>query len=155
MAVTDLYEADFYLWTQAQAEALRAEARRRGAGSNAIDWERLATEVGDLGARDVRECFSRVRTILEHLWKLAASSAVEPRRGWTETVLTQRADLADALTPAIRALMEAQLEAAHVRAYASAAKAFSLHEPDAADRLDPAQRWTLAQVLGEQDDPLQ
>ena len=152
MTAVDLYGADFYLWTQAQAEALRAEARRRG-GSNAIDWLNLAEEVGDMGARDVRECFSRIRTVLEHLWKLEASIAEAPRRGWTETVLTQRGDLADALTPAIRKLMEDQLEQAHERAFAAASKALELHEPDALQRLDPRRRWSLAQVLGE-DEPL-
>ena len=152
MTAVDLYGADFYLWTQAQADALRAEARRRG-GSNAIDWLNLAEEVGDMGARDVRECFSRIRTVLEHLWKLEASIAEAPRRGWTETVLTQRGDLADALTPAIRKLMEDQLEQAHERAFAAASKALELHEPDALQRLDPRRRWSLAQVLGE-DEPL-
>ena len=154
MTVADLYDEDFYLWTQAQAEALRAEARRRGGGSNAIDWTNLAEEVGDMGARDVRECFSRVRTILEHLWKIQASLAEPPRRGWTETVLTQRGDLADALTPTIRKLMEEQLTAAHERAFAAASKAIQLHEADAVARLDPARRWSLAQILGEEDDPL-
>ena len=154
MSIPDLYDEDFYLWTQAQAEALRAEGRRPRAGSNAIDWAHLAEEVGDLGARDIRECFSRVRTILEHLWKLETSAATEPRRGWAETVLTQRGDLADALTPSIRKLMEEQLVAAHERAFALAAKSLGLYEPEAAARLDAQRRWSLAQVLGEENDPL-
>ena len=154
MSIADLYDEDFYLWTQAQAEALRTEARRRRGGSNTVDWARLAEEVGDMGARDVRECFSRVRTILEHLWKLEVSTSAEPRRGWTETVLTQRGDLADALTPTIRGIMEEQLATAHERALASAAKSLGLYEPEAVARLDPQRRWSLAQVLGEQNDPL-
>jgi hypothetical protein len=41
----DLYNQDFYLWTQAQAAALSA-----GAGaSNALDYEHLAEEVEALG----------------------------------------------------------------------------------------------------------
>jgi hypothetical protein len=155
VSAVDLYEEDFYLWTQAQADALRAEARRaRGGGSNVIDRAHLAEEVADLGARDVRECFSRIRTILEHLWKLEASQMDAPRLGCTETILTQRTDLQDALTPSIRRMMEARLEEAHARASANAETSLRLHEAPALSRLDASRRWTLPQILGEADDPL-
>lgn len=140
----DLYDLDFYAWTQAQAEALR----RRGRGGNALDYDNLAEEVGDMGLREYRECFSRVRTILEHFMKLEASSAEEPRRGWTETILTQQADLADALTPSIRHMLVQDLERARKRAFSLVSRSFKLYEPDALQRLDPARRWTLEEIFG-------
>jgi len=147
----DLYERDFYLWTQRQAEALRAEAKRRP-GSNEVDWDHVAEEIEDMGGRDVRECFSRVRTILENLYKLAWTARGEPVGGWRTTVLTQRQDLQDALTATIRAKVDDELERLHLGAIARATSAFETEEP-AAPR-DVSVRWTLAQILGEEDDPL-
>ena len=43
----DLYAEDFYVWTQAQAEALRRLAETRWNGP--LDLEHLAEEVEDLG----------------------------------------------------------------------------------------------------------
>lgn len=147
----DLYERDFYLWTQRQAEALRAEAKRRP-GSNEVDWDHVAEEIEDMGGRDVRECYSRVRTILEHLYKLAWSARVEPRAGWRTTILTQRQDLRDAMTPSIKPKVEAELERLHLGALERAEDAFANEEP-AAPR-DVSLRWSLPQILGEENDPL-
>ena len=54
----DLYEDDFYAWTQAQAQALRAPGMR---ASNVVDWERVAEEIEDLGKRDVLAVQSLLR----------------------------------------------------------------------------------------------
>lgn len=148
---SDLYERDFYLWTQRQAEALRAEAKRHP-GSNAVDWGNVATEIEDMGGRDVRECYSRVRTILEHLYKLAWTKRTEPAAGLKTTILTQRQDLLDALTATIRPKVEAELERLHLGALDRAVVAFEAEEP-AAER-DASLRWTLPQVLGEENGPL-
>jgi hypothetical protein len=147
-----LYDDDFYLWSQDQAAALRAAAARAGDRANAIDWELLAGEVEDLGGSQLRECYSRVRTIIEHLAKLASSNREEPRSGWRRTVRVQRADLADALTPSIRRLVEARLEVLHAQAFEAARDAIEAEEPGLAVPSD--RRWTLAQILGEIDDPL-
>ncbi|MEQ1618567.1 MAG: DUF29 domain-containing protein [Terricaulis sp.] len=148
----DLYERDFYLWTQAQAEALRAEAQRRAGGSNAVDWEHVAEEIEDMGGRDVRECYSRAATIIEHLFKLAWSQQKEPVGGWRITILTQRRDLDLTLTPSIRRKLEEKLEELHVRALVLAEDAFKTNEPTTPR--DASLRWTLEQILGEVGDPL-
>ncbi len=148
----DLYERDFYQWTQAQGEALRAEAARRGGGSNAVDWERVAEEIEDMGGRDVRECYSRASTIIEHLFKLAWTLQKDPVGGWRITILTQRRDLDLTLTPSIRRKLEEKLEELHVRALVVADEAFKTNEPAAPP--DASLRWTLEQVLGERNDPL-
>jgi Domain of unknown function DUF29 len=84
-----LYQRDFFEWTQAQAQALR-EAARVGANLP-LDWENLAEEIESLGRRDRRELRSRISRVLEHLLKLQFSPAHEPRDGWVETIMTQRA----------------------------------------------------------------
>lgn len=148
----DVYELDFYEWTKAQAEALRAEARRAGR-SNAIEWERVAEEIEDMGKSDLRECYARVRTILEHLFKLAWSERQEPRRSWEATILVHRSDLEPVLTASLRAQVEQELDDLHRRAAKLAERTFLDHEPS--ERVDASLRWSLPQILGEADDPIE
>ncbi len=152
MSVSDLYDEDFYLWTQAQAEALRAEARRRG-GSNELDWAHLAEEVGDLGKSDLRECLSRTSTIIEHLLKLSASQQTPPRAGWRATVKTQRTHLKRVLTKSLRAKVVAELDVLHADARDLVATLLEADEP-AALPLDRAMFWSLQEILGEENDPI-
>ena len=153
MSIVDLYDEDFYLWTQAQADALRAEARRRSPGSNTIDWVNLAEEVGDLGKSDLRECLSRAGTIIEHLMKLAASAQSAPRAGWMVTVKTQRAELKRVLTPSLRAKVKIEVAGLHDDARDIVTTAFGADEPDALP-LDTARAWSLEEILGETNDPI-
>jgi hypothetical protein len=95
-----LYEQDFYAWTKAQAGLLRA-------GRYAdLDLEHLIEEVDDLGESLKRSVRSRIRTIMEHFLKLEHFPAQDPRGGWYDTVLAQRSDLVDELTPSIRGEVE-------------------------------------------------
>ena len=91
----ELYQEDFHVWTQRQAELLRA--RRY----DELDLEHLIEEVEDLGAAAKKSVRSRARTIIEHLLKLQHSPAVDPRPGWRDTVRGQRDDLLDDLTPSV------------------------------------------------------
>lgn len=144
----DLYEQDFYLWTQQQAEALRA----RGKGNAAVEWDKLAEEVEDMGKSERRESFSRTATIIEHLFKLAWSGREAPRAGWRSTIRTQRRDLALTLTPTLRRQVEAALEKLHHDVALDVADTFQSDEPTV--QRDPSLRWTLPQILGEADDPI-
>lgn len=86
-----LYGQDFYLWTQAQAEALRAEAARPGghkASSNAIDWDLVAVvqhglSGADTGRRRSRRSDRNWTTTSHHLsagsWRrLSNASMLKP-----------------------------------------------------------------------------
>jgi Domain of unknown function DUF29 len=77
------YEADFFAWTQEQAQLLRARGRL------GLDWDNLAEEIESMGRRDRRELESRLRKIIHHLLKWQ----VQPeRRGrsWRDTLIEQR-----------------------------------------------------------------
>ena len=90
-----LYDEDFLAWTKQQAKALRAAAT---AGSNLrLDWEHLAEEVEDLGKSDRRELRSQIRRIIRHLAKLQWSPAIDPRRGWRESIRDARSEIQDVL----------------------------------------------------------
>ena len=84
----DLYDEDFYAWTQDQAAALRRLAAERWNGP--LDLERLAEEVEDLGS----ERRDAVLSLLERLCSTCSSSNTRPsdrpRRGWLITMRNAR-----------------------------------------------------------------
>ena len=80
MSTDALYETDFVVWTERQAEALRAAARERS--NLPIDWERVAEEIEDLGSEIRHKIEGLTHQILVHLLKLACSPAQQPRAGW-------------------------------------------------------------------------
>jgi hypothetical protein len=144
----DLYEQDFYLWTQAQAAALRA----RDGGGNALDYEHLAEEVEDLGSAQRNKAESFTRLILQHLYKLATCPDAQPAGHWRVEIENWRADLEHVLTGAIRRDLLANLDRIHQRAARIAATDLANYERDAI--LDASRHWTLPQILGEADDLL-
>lgn len=105
------YDTDLVLWSEQQARLLRRLAH--GEQSNGRpdrdnpDWNNIAEEIESLGKSDRRELRNRVVTILEHLIKLRASPASEPRAGWRRTVLEKKGQLAILLddSPSLRRML--------------------------------------------------
>jgi hypothetical protein len=87
----ELYRTDLALWSAQQAEALRSAAR--GGSNAAVDWNNVAEEIESLGKSERRTLASHIRTVIEHLMKLQASPARNPRSSWRETVARTRADI--------------------------------------------------------------
>jgi Domain of unknown function DUF29 len=108
---TTLYERDFYAWTREQAERLR-DLR----GDNRLDAERLAEEIEDLGRSERSALRSQFRRLIAHLLKLRFSPATDPRPAWRATVSDARAEIADRMTPSLRADIEADLERLYAQA---------------------------------------
>jgi hypothetical protein len=139
-----LYEEDFYAWSRRQAALLRD-----GRFSD-LDLSHLIEEVEDLGENLYRSVRSRVRTIVEHLLKLEHSPADEPKRVWRETIRTQRADLDEDLTPALRPRVEVGLARSYAKARRDAAAALRDYgEHAAADALPKTCPYTLDQITGQ------
>src|SRR3984893_3776464 len=87
----DLYETDFYVWTQEQAQLLR---ERR---FDDLDLDNLVDEVQSVGSSEKRESRNRLKVLLTHLlkWKVQAG-----RRGdsWSNTIWEQRQNIAAIIT---------------------------------------------------------
>jgi Domain of unknown function DUF29 len=140
----DLYEADFYAWASEQASLLRAGRFQD------LDIDRLVEEVDDLGGALYRSVRSRVRTIIEHLLKLEHASAEEPRAGWHDTILTQRRDLIDDLTPSLKRRLAAEIEQHYARARDTASRSLRRYGEDAAaDALPDRCPYTLERITGD------
>ncbi|MGH6916731.1 MAG: DUF29 domain-containing protein [Geminicoccaceae bacterium] len=140
----DLYERDFYAWSRRQAELLRLQR------FSDLDLAHLIEEVEDLGEAAYRSVRSRVRTIVEHLLKLEHSPASEPKRGWRETIRTQRADLDEDLSAALRPRIEAGLPRFYDKARRDAAAALRDYgEPAAAVALPQTCPYSLDQIMSD------
>jgi len=147
--VSELYDRDFFLWTQEQAAALRAVRK----SNLPLDWDNLAEEIASLGTSQRTELNSQVRRILRHLFKLEASPAADPRVGWRTTVRDARIEIEDLLegSPSLRREIAAVVK----RQSTSAAK---LAAYDLEDHGEPAEAvwarlekggFTAEQVLGD------
>jgi hypothetical protein len=88
--VGSLYDHDFYRWALDQGARLRHAADGGVAG---LDWDNLAEEIESLARRDRRELASHIRTILEHLIKLQASPATDPRENWARSIRKARLEV--------------------------------------------------------------
>lgn len=113
LMATQLYDADFYEWTQQQARALRRMAAERV--NIELDLEHLAEEIESVGGSDKKQVKSRLTTILEHMLKIAYSPAYEPLNGWRGTVRTQRRDLLATLdqSPSLKRVVRDEFESAY------------------------------------------
>jgi hypothetical protein len=84
----ELYEQDFYAWTQTTAELIRA-----GKWYD-LDREALAEEIESLGKSDWRELASRIAVLLRHLLKWRYQPGRRQRgRSWRSTIWEQRSRL--------------------------------------------------------------
>jgi hypothetical protein len=101
----DLYHADYYAWTLAQAEALRA----RKAGENALDYDNLAEEIEDLGRSEARACESLTANIIEHLLKIQFDGDPANVPHWSVEVRAFRRALRKNLSTSLEPRMREQL----------------------------------------------
>ena len=142
-AARDLYDEDFYVWAGRQAELLRA---RR---FDELDLDNLVEEVEDLAGALTRSARSRIRRIVEHLLKLQHSPARDPRGAWYDTVIAQRSDLLDELTPAVRREVGAELPGLYDRARQDAGASLRKHGEAAAAALPETCPYTLDGITGD------
>jgi hypothetical protein len=111
-----LYDSDFFEWTREQAGLLRRLQSERA--NTSLDLENLAEEIESLGKGDLRELTNEIARVIEHLLKLEHSPAVDPRRGWRESVMQHRfeAELILDDSPSFRRLLPERLPKAYRRA---------------------------------------
>jgi hypothetical protein len=97
MKQTNLYDQDFYLWTQRTAAQLRARQ------FDEIDIDNTAEEIESLGRNDRNELNSRLAVLLQHLlkWQFQPDKR---SRSWQATIEVQRRDISKRLeqSPSLR-----------------------------------------------------
>ncbi|MDP2785006.1 MAG: DUF29 domain-containing protein [Sulfurimicrobium sp.] len=123
--MTIRHEQDFYLWTQQQANALKA-------GNLAdVDMQHLAEEIESMGSSEKRELGNRLSVLIAHLLKWQHQPV---RRGnsWRLTIQNQRDDIQDLLedSPSLKLEMKKRMEKAYIRARRMASLEIGLAESD-------------------------
>ena len=136
----DLYERDFAAWARKQAELLQARRFEE------LDLDHLIEEVADLGVSERNAVLNRTRIILEHFLQLEYSPAKNPRRGWEETLITQRSDLEVILSPSLQRDLERDLAKIYARARRDAAKGLRRDRVEE-DSLPGSCPYPIAQIL--------
>jgi hypothetical protein len=127
----ELYEEDFYAWTQQQAQALRTHFRT----DNRLDAEHLAEEVEDLGTSELHAVESYIENVITHLLKLDYSSLDWPRNHWRREILAFRKSLQRRLTPSLRRKVSESFDELYVNARETAAADLLESEPGIRRRL--------------------
>src|SRR3954466_11296255 len=85
-ANSSLYDDDFYLWRQQQAELLR----HGPASANRLDYDLIAEEIEDLGKSELHACQSLCEHIIEHLLKIEYSGLADPLDHWRREITEWR-----------------------------------------------------------------
>jgi hypothetical protein len=146
-----LYEDDVVAWAEQQGQALRDAAR---SNSNLpLDWENLAEEIEDLAKIYRSSLRSHLRRIIQHLVKLQHSPALDPRRGWRQTVSLARLEVNDLLeeSPSLKRQVEPLIKKVMESAIALATSDMEHYDEinPLMSRLISRRTYTMDQVLSD------
>jgi len=139
-----LYDEDFYVWAERQAELLRAGRLDK------LDLENLILEVEGLADVKRSAVLNNARVVIEHLLKLQHSPAQDPRGGWEDSVFEHRSRLEIDLTPRLRQILADELARVYHLARRNSEASLRRHgETAAADALPETCPYTLDQITGD------
>jgi Domain of unknown function DUF29 len=98
------YGTDVLAWSEEQAALLRRRAAGELVNDSALDWPNIAEEIESVGISERYRIQSHIGTVIEHLIKLQASPAIDPRNGWKTTVRNARRGIERSLksSPSLR-----------------------------------------------------
>ena len=107
----NLYDLDFYRWTETMAAALRQGRWQE------LDPDNLAEEIESLGRSDKRALKHRLEVLLMHLLKWQ----YQPERrsnSWRATIVEQRLRIIDLLndSPSLKPYLEAEIATSYINA---------------------------------------
>lgn len=137
-AVENVYDRDFYTWTQNQARYLRNRDFTQ------LDIEHLIEEIENMGRAERRQLTSRLEVLLMHLLKWAYQPALRGR-SWELTITEQRRRIAKLLqeSPGLQHYLPDLLNEAYADATFSAMRETGLPQETFPARCP----YTLEQVL--------
>jgi Domain of unknown function DUF29 len=143
-----LYDADFYAWTQEQAKELRRFARTRP--NVPLDLAHIAEEIRDLGKSEYEAAFSLTQRIIEHLLLIEHSPATDQQLHWSDEIDEFRDQIDRKLSPSIRRRLKREFEDAFARASRRVRRKMERYgEAGAAASPPPTCPYTFEQVLGD------
>ena len=143
-----LYESDFYAWTQAQAKELRRFARTRP--NLPLDLAHIAEEIRDLGKSEQDAVFSLAQQIVQHLLLIEHSPATDQRLHWADQIDGFRDQIKRKLSPTIRRRLKRAIGEVYAAARRRVRRKMERHgERQAAAALPEVCPYSLEQILGD------
>jgi Domain of unknown function DUF29 len=138
MRNAELYEQDFYLWTQEQIALLREGKWHE------LDREHLIEEMADLGQSARKELRSYLEGLVLHLLKWRYQPDYQTR-SWRDSIVENRARVPDCLTesPSLRPQLPILLQECYPHAQRQAARQTRLPLTIFPETCP----WTVEQVL--------
>lgn len=143
------YRDDFHAWALDQARRIRDVAKLRR--NEAIDWDLVAEEIEDMGARDRKACESFVERIIAHLLKLQYAADERPAAHREAELAAFRADLEKDLTRSIENGLRPTLDRRFMMGKRLASAAMRRDDPAFASRLPEDCPYSFEQILGADD----
>ena len=144
------YDSDVYAWSQRQGDLLRRLAAGERVNDADLDWPNIAEEIETVGRSERAALRSHILNVIEHLIKLQASPAAEPRAGWQDTIDRARSEIESLLadSPSLRSAVASIIAGVLPKARRFAGTALARHGE--APRVDVhTLTYTEDQVLGE------
>jgi hypothetical protein len=147
--VSSTYETDVARWSTEQAALLRRLAAGEQVNA-AIDWPNVIDEVETVGRSERAALRSHLVVIIEHLMKLAASPASEPRKGWMDSINRARDEVQIVLqdSPSLRPAANDFIAEGTPRAARRVTQALSLFDETPRVAIDSLS-FTEDQILGD------
>lgn len=111
-----LYETDFYAWTQSQADLLRHHQWSQ------LDLSNLIEEIESLGRQQRAELRNRLSVLIGHLLKWEYQPE-QRSRSWLNTIRIQRIDTLELLeeNPSLKPYLQEVVQKAYIKGIALAA----------------------------------
>jgi Domain of unknown function DUF29 len=141
MPIPNLYETDFYAWTQQQATLLRDK------NWSQIDLPNLVEEIESLGKQQRQELRNRLSILIGHLLKWDYQPQFRSR-SWLATLRVQRRDTLRLLqdNPSLKPDLEAALQDAYKNA-----RDLAMGETDLPEQTFPLDcPYSITEILDEQ-----
>jgi len=137
----DLYETDFYQWTQVQATLLRQRVW------TSLDIENLAEEIESLGKQQKQELRNRLGILIGHLLKWEYQPNLRSK-SWVATIDVQRDEIIHLLRE--NPSLKPYLEEAVARGYKQSIALVIQETPLGKQDLPLQVPYTIAQILDPQ-----
>ena len=109
LPLINLYETDFYAWTQKQVELLRQR------DLNNLDIDNLIEEIESLGKQEKRELVNRLGVLIGQLLKWE-SQPNKRSKSWVRTIREQRRKITDLLqeNPSLKSYLDEAIAKAYL-----------------------------------------
>ncbi|HRG61604.1 MAG TPA: DUF29 domain-containing protein [Burkholderiales bacterium] len=134
----NLYEKDFFAWTQEQAKYIKDRAFEK------LDLTHLFEEIESMGAKEKSELKNRMAQLMMHLLKWKYQPARQCR-SWQNTIYDQREELQDLLSdnPSLNSKIDEYFVKSYKKAVREAASETGLDES-----VFPVNcEWSVEQIL--------